>query len=51
MTQRDHLNVRDQRPAVHLERRVYTPVLRAADLPTDTRTLWRGNRTIRYELS
>jgi len=36
---------------VHLERRAYTPVLRAADLPTDTRIPWLGNRTIRYELS
>jgi hypothetical protein len=36
---------------VHLERRAYTPVLRAADLPTDIRIPWLGNRTIRYELS
>ncbi len=35
---------------VRLERRAYTPVLRAADLPTDTRIPWLGNRTIRYEL-
>jgi transposase len=36
---------------VRLERRAYTPVLRAADLPTDTRIPWLGNKTIRYELT
>jgi transposase len=35
---------------VRLERRAYTPVLRAAEMPTDTRIPWLGNRTIRYEL-
>ena len=47
--ERDPLNVRDQRPSTSTPR--LHPVLRAADLPTDTRILWRGNRTIRYELS
>lgn len=36
---------------VRLERRAYTPVLRAADLPTDTHIPWLGNKTIRYELT
>src|SRR6478752_2305749 len=35
---------------VRLERRAYTPVLRAAGLPTDTRIPWLGNKTINYEL-
>ncbi len=35
---------------VHLERRAYTPTLRKAELPTDTRIPWLGNKTIRYEL-
>ena len=36
---------------VHLDRRAYTPVLRKADLPHDTRVPWWGNRALRYELS
>ena len=36
---------------VQLERRAYTPTLRKAELPTDTRIPWLGNKTIRYELS
>jgi len=36
---------------VHLDRRAYTPVLRAADLPNDTTVPWWGNRTLRYEIS
>ena len=35
---------------VRLERRAYTPTLRKAELPTDTRIPWLGNKTIRYEL-
>ena len=41
----------DDTITVRLERRAYTPVLRKADLPTDTRIPWLGNKTIRYELS
>jgi hypothetical protein len=41
----------DDTITVHLERRAYTPVLRAAELPTDTRIPWLGNKTIRYELT
>jgi hypothetical protein len=36
---------------VRLDRRAYAPVLRQADLPTDTTVPWWGNRTIRYEIS
>ncbi len=36
---------------VRLERRAYTPVLRKATLPDDTRIPWLGNRIIRYELT
>jgi len=36
---------------VRLERRAYTPVLRKATLPDDTRIPWLGNRIIRYELA
>ena len=36
---------------VRLDRRAYAPVLRQADLPTDTTIPWWGNRTIRYEIS
>jgi Transposase DDE domain group 1 len=36
---------------VRLERRAYSPVLRQAELPNDTRIPWWGNRTIRYELT
>jgi len=32
---------------VHLDRRAYTPVLRKADLPHDTRVPWWGNRALR----
>jgi hypothetical protein len=41
----------DDTITVHLERRAYTPTLRKAELPTDTRIPWLGNKTIRYELS
>jgi len=34
---------------VRLERRAYSPVLRQADLPTDTTVPWWDNRTLRYE--
>ena len=40
----------DDTITVHLERRAYTPTLRKAELPTDTRIPWLGNKTIRYEL-
>jgi hypothetical protein len=36
---------------VRLERRAYTPVLRKANLPTETVIPWLGNRTIRYQLA
>ena len=36
---------------VRLDRRAYTPVLRQADLPTDTPVPWWGNRTLRYEFA
>jgi hypothetical protein len=36
---------------VRLDRRAYSPVLRQADLPNDTRVPWWGNRTIRYEFN
>lgn len=36
---------------VRLDRRAYSPTLRQADLPQDTRVPWWGNRTLRYELS
>jgi transposase len=34
---------------VRLERRAFSPVLRKASLPQDTRIPWLGGRTIRYE--
>jgi transposase len=34
---------------VRLDRRAYSPVLRQADLPTETTVPWWGNRTLRYE--
>ena len=34
---------------VRLERRAYSPVLRKASLPSDTRVPWWGGRTLRYE--
>lgn len=36
---------------VRLDRRAYSPVLRTADLPTDTTVPWWGNRTLRYEIA
>jgi transposase len=36
---------------VRLERRAYSPVLRKASLPDDTRVPWLGNRLIRYEFA
>jgi hypothetical protein len=36
---------------VRLERRAYSPVLRKANLPADTRIPWLGNRTLRYEFT
>jgi hypothetical protein len=36
---------------VRLERRAFSPVLRKAALPDDTRIPWLGNRVIRYELA
>jgi transposase len=36
---------------VRLERRAFSPVLRKAQLPEDTRVPWWGGRTIRYELT
>jgi hypothetical protein len=36
---------------VRLDRRAFSPVLRKAQLPADTRVPWWGGRTIRYELT
>ncbi len=36
---------------VRLDRRAYSPVLRAAHLPQDTTIPWWGNRTLRYQIS
>jgi transposase len=36
---------------VRLDRRAYSPVLRQADLPNDTRVPWWGNRTLRFEFT
>jgi hypothetical protein len=36
---------------VRLDRRAYSPVLRAADLPDDTPIPWWDNRTLRYQIS
>jgi hypothetical protein len=36
---------------IRLERRAYTPVLRKADLPTDTAIPWLNNKIIRYEFA
>src|ERR1700758_2511615 len=36
---------------VRLERRAYSPVLRKASLPADTRVPWWDDRILRYELS
>jgi transposase len=36
---------------IRLERRAYSPVLRKASLPADTRIPWLGNRAIHYEFS
>ena len=36
---------------VRLERRAFSPVLRKAQLPANTRVHWWGGRTIRYELA
>ena len=36
---------------VRLDRRAYTPVLRAADLPEATTVPWWDNRTLRYQIS
>lgn len=36
---------------VRLDRRAYAPVLRTADLPSETTVPWWDNRTLRYEIS
>jgi transposase-like protein len=36
---------------VRINRRAYSPVLRQADLPTDTKVPWWGNRTLRFEFT
>ena len=41
----------DDTITVRLDRRAYSPVLRQADLPTDTQVPWWGNRTLHYEFS
>ena len=43
-TSRDTITVR-------LDRRAYSPVLRQADLPHNTRVPWWDNRTLRFEFS
>jgi hypothetical protein len=44
ITNRDTITVR-------LDRRAFSPVLRKAQLPADTRVPWWDRRTIRYELT
>ncbi|HEX8760780.1 MAG TPA: transposase [Pseudonocardiaceae bacterium] len=41
----------DDTITVRLDRRAYAPVLRQADLPTNTPVPWWGNRTLRYEFT
>lgn len=36
---------------IRLKRRAYSPVLRQADLPTDTTVPWWGNRTLHYQFA
>ena len=36
---------------VRLDRRAYSPVLRQADLPTDTTVPWWGNRRLTYQFA
>ncbi len=36
---------------IRLQRRAFSPVLRKASLPADTRIPWLGNRIVRYELA
>ncbi len=36
---------------IRLNRRAYSPVLRQADLPTDTTVPWWGNRSLRYQFA
>ena len=36
---------------IRLNRRAYSPVLRQADLPTDTTVPWWGNRTLHYQFA
>ena len=36
---------------IRLNRRAYSPVLRQADLPTDTTVPWWGNRPLRYQFA
>jgi hypothetical protein len=39
----------DDTITVRLDRRAYSPVLRQADIPTETTVPWWGNRKLRYE--
>jgi len=41
----------DDTITIRLNRRAYSPVLRQADLPTDTTVPWWGNRTLRYQFA
>jgi hypothetical protein len=41
----------DKTITVRLDRRAYSPVLRQADLPTDTTVPWWDNRALRYEFA
>jgi hypothetical protein len=36
---------------IRIDRRAYSPVLRHADLPTDTTIPWWNNRRLRYEFA
>jgi hypothetical protein len=49
--QRRFLETLGQTTTVRLERCAYAPVLRQADLPTNTPVPWWGNRTLRYEFT
>jgi transposase len=41
----------DDTITIRLNRRAYSPVLRQADLPTDTTVPWWGNRTLHYQFA
>jgi len=45
------ITLNDHTITVQLQRRAYSPVLRQADLPTDTTVPWWGGRTLRYQFA